>query len=158
VNWFLDHDADPNQRCAFQDCTLSIAVRDASLGIIELLFERGESVERGQLLHYAAQRKREDRVEILRLIFAKNPAFIKGIVNKTKEEDNPEDYCRNNMSGLGTPLHFAAREGFLDAVQFLLQIGANAERQDPQGKTAQDWAGYYQRMVVVEELKNARVL
>ncbi|KAK2763316.1 hypothetical protein FQN54_009952 [Arachnomyces sp. PD_36] len=159
VDWFLDHGADPNERCSFQDCTsLSIAVRDASIAIIKLLFERGGSIERGQLLHYAAQRKGDDRVEVLQFIFAKNPTFIGKTVNKIKDEDNPEDYCRNLFSGLGTPLHYAAREGFLDVVQFLLQNGADTQRQDPQGKIALDWAEYYGHEPVVEELKNPKVV
>ena len=139
MNWFLDHSADPNERCSFQDCTpLSLAVRDAPLAIIMLLFERGGSVERGQLLHYAAQQKREDRMKILQLILAKNPSFIGGMVNKLKDEDSPDDYCRNICSDLDTPLHYAAREGLLNMMQFLLLNGASTQRQDPQGKNAQN--------------------
>lgn len=123
-----------------------------------LLFERGGSVERGQLLHYAAQQKREDRMKILQLILAKNPSFIGGMVNKLKDEDSPDDYCRNICSDLDTPLHYAAREGLLNMMQFLLLNGASTQRQDPQGKNAQNWAEYYKQKPVVEELENAEVL
>lgn len=55
-------------------------------------------------------------------------------------------------------VRFAAKEGFPDVMQFLLQEGSNAHRQDSQGKTAQGWAKYYEHKSVVAKLKNPKVL
>ena len=57
TGWFLNQGADPNAECGSGlDLTpLSIAVADAPFAVISLLFDRGGSIEHGQLLHSEAQ-------------------------------------------------------------------------------------------------------
>lgn len=70
--YFLRNGADPNARCAILDITpLSYALVSASMSTIQLLFDHDGSVHAGQLLHYAALRKSEDRLRVLELLLQK---------------------------------------------------------------------------------------
>jgi ankyrin repeat protein len=51
-----------------------------------------------------------------------------------------------------SPLIWAAKEGHLQMVDYLLMAGANASLQDHQGKTALDWARQMQHQAIVQTL------
>jgi len=58
-----------------------------------------------------------------------------------------------------TPLHYAASYGRLDAVEFLLQNGADARVKSSSGHTAKDYARvrYYTDVVRIIEMYDVRV-
>jgi ankyrin repeat protein len=56
---------------------------------------------------------------------------------------------------LMTPLHLAAREGFLDACHLLLNYGADTRVRDKRGWTALQWAQALHRDAVAELLKSS---
>ncbi|KAF2760486.1 ankyrin, partial [Pseudovirgaria hyperparasitica] len=135
VEWFLDHHADPNRRCAWDMTPTSQAMYTASLETIEYLFSRGADVRQGQLLHHAVLRAKPGALELVRrLVDCGAP------VNKIKYEDDLTTYRERVPFGLGTPLHRAAEFGKTEIVMLLLEKGADPLKLDSKGKTARFWA------------------
>ncbi|KAG0157525.1 hypothetical protein PDIDSM_4710 [Penicillium digitatum] len=119
LKWFLNHGADPKKRCRIRNCTsLSYAVRDGPFNAIKILFESGGQVQDGQLLHYAVMRTKNDSHAVLELIYDQDSDYNKQCVNRMIDEGTPE-YSMNERSGLGTPVHYAARSGSAEMVIFL---------------------------------------
>lgn len=112
--WFLDHVADPNRQCSIDVTPLSMAVANAPFSIIQTLFGRGGDVQNGELLQHALDRQ-ADVVDVLAFLLEKGASL-----NKTMYQDHPWAWRIFLFSGLGTPLHKAAKLGKLDAVEFLL--------------------------------------
>lgn len=113
---------------------LSIAVQNAPLRVIKILFEPLGSVQNGQLLHHAARRKFNDSGEICRYILERcGDAFG---VNDTMYQHHAMSYESLKVVGLGTPLHEAARGGRPEAALVLLEYGADPMVLDSNGRTA----------------------
>ncbi|KAJ5741110.1 hypothetical protein N7493_000982 [Penicillium malachiteum] len=137
TKWFLAHGANPNQRSDVNtDCTpLSIAFMEASFEIIQALLKHGASLQHGQVLHYAAMRKLDDRLEVLKYLLDRNHS-----PNAIMYQNCGNDYYFHMYSGIGTPLHHAVANGLLDSVKLLVQYGALPRMRDPMGQTPTDWA------------------
>ena len=145
--WFLAHGANPNQRCGKDRTPLSTAFEVASFEIIQKLLERGADVFQGQVLHYAARRRLDDRLRVLDFLLEKGVP-----INNIMFQDSDEYY--SNMFGcIGTPLHYAADAGLLDSVKLLVERGASARIRDPAGQIALDWAEYNNHKAVTEFLR-----
>lgn len=69
-----------------------------------------------------------------------------------------DNYEQEKYSGLGTPLHSAARKGRLDIVEMLLAKGADPLVKDSRGKLAIELAEYYGFGLVVARLRRLSVL
>jgi ankyrin repeat protein len=121
----------------------------APFSTIKVIFNRGGTIHKGQLLHYAAMRLLEDRVEVLKFLFSKGLSSVNNIMY----QDRPEAYIQNMYSGLGTPLHFAAGRGLLDVVELLIERGADPRTKDPTGMLAVDWANYRDHQGVAKFLQ-----
>lgn len=155
VSWFLDHGADPNAR-NMRDCTpLSWAVHHGPFSVIKLLFSKGGSIEHGQLLHWAVQRKLPDRLIIIRFLFEKG---VKDSINKVMLQDDLEAYCINMYGGISTPLSHAAAAGNLDVVKFLVENGADPLVKDPSLRIPLDWALSENHTEVAEFLRPLSIL
>jgi ankyrin repeat protein len=119
--WFLSHGADPNAQCDFDETPLSAAVMRALRDIIELLFQHGGSIEKGQLPHCAVHRHKPARLDIIRMLLDKGCN-----TNAIGYENHSESYKHYNwLFGLGTPLYEAAEYNHLAVVELLLANGAN---------------------------------
>lgn len=119
--WFLANGADPNARRKFDKTPLSLAVSWAPRDIIELLFQHGGSVKKGQLLHSAVHRRKPDCLDIIRMLLEKGCA-----INAIRYQNHNVSYENYNLLfALGTPLHEAAECGRLTMVEFLLSNGAD---------------------------------
>ncbi|PYI32281.1 ankyrin [Aspergillus indologenus CBS 114.80] len=150
TKWFLDHGANPNQRCnAYRDCTpLSIAFREAEPPTIKLLLDYGASLQHGQVLHYAAMRELDDRLDVLKYLLQEGLP-----VNDIMYQNCGDEYYFNMYSGIGTPLHYAAARGLLDSARLLIENGASPLVKDPAGKVALEWAEYNGQTNVAEFLR-----
>ncbi|EGC47853.1 ankyrin repeat protein [Histoplasma capsulatum var. duboisii H88] len=157
LEWFLKHGANPNKRCHVRDCTpLSFAVLEGSLEVMKILLENGRSSSQGQLLHYAAMRKTTDSLAVLEYIYNKCLEINASNINKLLDQGSPEYFAMNRRAGLGTPLHYAARAGSLDSVQFLVGKGGNPWILDPYRRTACGWAIYGEQEHVAQYLQSLR--
>jgi hypothetical protein len=114
---------------------LSIAFKEAPFTAIQLLLEHGGSLKHGQVMHYAAMRELDDRLEVLQYLLDRGHS-----VNDIMYQSCGDEYYFHMYSGIGAPLHYAAGKGLLDSVKLLIQHGALPQTRDPLGQTAADWA------------------
>lgn len=147
--WFLSHGADPNARCDFDKTPLSIAVVSAPRDIIELLFQHGGSIDKGQPLHNAVHRREPDGPEIIQLLLDKG-CDINAILYQNHNKSF--DYY-NILSALGTPLHEAAEYGRLAMVELLVANGANPLLRDTWGQLPIDRARSKRHNAIVNLLR-----
>jgi hypothetical protein len=112
---------------------------NASFSTIKLLFDRGGSVQHGQLLHFAAKRTQPDHVEVLDFILSKG---VPGM-NKRMHQHRPANYYMQECVGLSTPLEWAATAGLLDTVQHLLRHGADPSIKNSRGGLRIKSAAYH---------------
>lgn len=133
--WLLDHGADLNRGCDLDLTPMSMAIHDAPLPMIDMLFKRGADIRRGQLLHHAVLRKKAGDLQLVRkLVEAGAP------IDEVKYENDPTSYQKRYVFGLGTPLHRAAECNKHDIVEYLLLKGADPLRLDTKGFTPRYWA------------------
>lgn len=137
--WFVDHGADPNAECDFDFTPLSVAMVSASFATIKLLFDRGGSVEHGQLLHYAARRNIPDRIRTIDFLLSKGAPGM----NRLLHQHRPANYLSLESAGLSTPLGMAAREGTLDIARHLLKCGADPTIRNSLGELPIEIAEYH---------------
>ena len=140
MQWFLDHGADPNAESEMDSTPLSRAVRCAPFHIIVLFFDIGgpSSIEHGQLLHHAVYRDLPDRLKVIEYVLMKG-ALPK--INNLKYHDRPRLAEEENwVIGAKTPVHWAAMNGKLDVVKYLVMRGANPTIRDGKGRLAIDEA------------------
>ena len=119
-----------------------MAVLHDLIHIIELLLKRGATSLHGQLIHYAACRKGDDRLEVLELLLSHGAPDLDEIMY----HKSPESFNMFKDFGLGTPMHLASENEHTDIVQYLLARGVNATTRDSCGRTPLDHAqrnGYF---------------
>lgn len=127
--WFLAHGADPNASCPMASTPLSVAVRDAPFSVVEMLLAHGGNVERGQLLHWAVGRRLDDRTTMIEFLLQKGLP-----INAVEYHDRPDVYLlRQDVFGIGTPLHSAANIGAEDSLRVLISHGARLDIKDSHG-------------------------
>lgn len=70
TKWFLNHGANPNQRCPqYTDrTTLSVAFEIAPTSTIKILLANDASLQAGQVMHYAAMRELDGRLSVLQFL------------------------------------------------------------------------------------------
>ncbi|KAF2770791.1 ankyrin [Teratosphaeria nubilosa] len=153
VAWFLQHRADPNKACQIGTTPLSTAVYLASRTIIEMMLSvlcpnpKTQRL-RGELLHMAACRADPEAASIVQLMLDLHPD-----VNARQWEQEPLAYATYKVTGLGTPLHCAARTGIPRVAQTLLEHGADVKICDTRGQTALQVAEAYGNTAVAEVLR-----
>ena len=75
-------------------------------------------------------------------------------INAIKWSHNSQSYQDFILFGLGTALHYAAKGGFVDRVQMLLERGARIDILDSTGQTALDLARAYKKEGTARLLAN----
>lgn len=136
--------------CGLDITPLSIAVRDAPFDVIRILFDNGGSIENGQLLHFAAKRVLPDRIKVFEYLLDRGAS-----INGTMFQDCGESHEQERYSGLGTPLHSAAKTGHLDMVEMMLLKGADPLIKDSTGRLAIEGAEHYGLSAVAARLRSA---
>jgi hypothetical protein len=104
------------------------AVSSAPLSAIKTLFAHG--AKSLNTLQTIAESRQEGRVEVMKYLLDQGAE-----INARKWEDHPETWENFEMLGLGTALHYAARNGDSKTVSFLLDRGARVEIGDSIGET-----------------------
>jgi ankyrin repeat protein len=145
---FLERNANPNARCKFDITPFSLAVQEAPIEIIQLLFEHGASINAGQPLHYAVRRKSNDRSVVIQSLISKGAC-----VNAVMFQDHLPSFYHFESLGLGTALHSAARYGDRQAVQLLLESGADPSIKDTRNQLPIQLARLGNHMEIVKMLE-----
>lgn len=153
LQWLLDHGADLNA-CPPCDGTtpMSYVVQLCPPAIIQQLLEDPRhlvDVNKSEVLHYALART-TDVVPVLAMLLDYGAP-----INACLYANNPGALRMLFFYPRGTPLHKAADEGRLDAVQFLLSRHADVMIRDAKGRTALDYAETNGHTAVVALLKSA---
>ncbi|EHY52408.1 uncharacterized protein HMPREF1120_00621 [Exophiala dermatitidis NIH/UT8656] len=146
---FLSKNADPNAQCRFDMTPLSVAVLEASLEIIQLLFDHGASCDYGQPLHWATRRSSADRLDVAQSLLLRGAR-----INEIEYQSHPTSFQYCDFMALGTPLHGAAERGDAEMVEFLLNNGADATIRDTFGERAIERAARNNHPEVVRLLNN----
>lgn len=137
--------------CKMDITPLSVAVQDAPLPILSILFDYSTHPQHGQLLHHAARRTSDDCFEVMKLVLDRYSSEV----NKVMYEDHAFSFEIRKCVGLGTPLHEAARYGRPEVVSALLKYGANVQALDTCGQTAIRQAEMSQNYAVLDVLRHS---
>ena len=120
MQWLIDRGADIKTRSFFDSSTLSKAIVHGNMDVVHFLLAQEEDINRGDLLHCAAQRENQHEGAML----------VEELVEMGAEIDAHrylhEDAIRfRYFSLLGTPLHTSCHEMNFPIAKALLDHGAN---------------------------------
>ena len=138
LTYLLEHGGDPGRSMEspkhyFCFLPLEFAAMSSTETIARLLIEHGATLKHTAALQLAARRRRE-RLEMVRLLVEA------GIDVNGVEDDTSVNQYGVNPAAQETALHSAARGGYKDVIEFLLEHGADPEKKDASGYTAVDRA------------------
>jgi ankyrin repeat protein len=120
MQWLIDRGANIKARSSLGSSTLSKAIVHGNIDVVHYLLAQQEDVNRGDLLHCAAERENQDEGAML----------VKELVEMGAKVD-AHRYLHDDalkfryFSRLGTPLHTACYEKNLLVAKALLDHGAN---------------------------------
>lgn len=131
----------------------SDAIEHAPFRIIHLFFQRGGSIEKGQLIHHAVRRK-SDEIEVVDLLLQKGASL-----NTIMYSNDPQSYSQWVLFGIGTPLHTAVHMRKVKLLSHLLDKGADPSIKDTRDQTPLDCVKEYGnddgRIEIIRLLENA---
>lgn len=135
VSVLIDYGANPDDRGRYGLTALHYAVRGGKLPLIQLLLERGASVEAQDdggltpLVHLSKTRSKADPIPVMELLAAHGASL------------DSRDESQNTLL-----MHFA-RQGKVEPVRWLLEHGADRDARNKGGKTAAEIARRHSEIV-----------
>ncbi|KAK7293785.1 hypothetical protein RJT34_16659 [Clitoria ternatea] len=132
VALLLEHGANPNMQDSDGNVPLWEAMKGAHKSIVKLLIDNGANISSANVGHFACVAVEKNNLELL-----KDIAQCGG------------DITRSTSSGT-TALHYAVVDGNVEIVKFLLEQGANIDKEDGNGLTPRSLAD----QLVNEEIQN----
>lgn len=108
----------------------------ASLPIVKLLYALGASHR--DVLQSAAESNAEGRLQVMEYLLNDGAD-----INEVKWKHHQKSYENFGALELGTALHYAAKNGYVDKVELLLRRGARVDVLDSTRKTALELAREY---------------
>jgi hypothetical protein len=136
TRWLLRKGASADARGEFDVTPVSVAICRAPMSTIKLLLDRSSSgIQRGQLLHFAMQRRGEDSLEVVELLLN-----LGCPIDSIWFRNDDRSWLEWGIGEAGTALFNAAEQGRDDIVAYLLSRGANPTIVSNRGRTALDVA------------------
>lgn len=145
----LDNGAPADAKGVHDTTPTSMAIKYAPMTTVEMLLNRNNSIERGQLLHFAVRREGEDSLEAVELLL--NLGFP---INRIRVNYHMKHRPLGRENEVGTSLFIAAHLGRDDTVTYLLSRGANATIKPNEGRTALDAAEIKGRSSTIQILRD----
>jgi ankyrin repeat protein len=122
MQWLISLGADVNARSIFDQSTLSKAIVDGEMKVVDFLLAQEKDID-SDLLHCAAQRSNRVEGAIIATKLAERGARV-----DAHHYDNSNEMLRNRwFSKRGTPLHTACSEENIPVAEVLLRHGANPD-------------------------------
>lgn len=160
MRWMLEHGADSNAPPLPGQTVdlLTLAAARCPPSTVRLLVEHGARTKGTQALHAAATTSATEidegnfkpdpsRVDILKILLDHG-------ADANEMEVDPKGLGRPRASCTGTPLHRAVKDGSVEAVQCLLNYGADVSSPSWSGMTAMETANMYRRQDIVDALQD----
>lgn len=123
AHWLLGRGADPNAPCDIDLTPLSVAVRDASIPVIELLLQHAQHRHNGHLVFYATQRPDvNESTRSIRLLHQWNKPIDEILHHDRRSYHFRAQFVR------GTPLYYACKERRFGVAQTLIELGADPDK------------------------------
>ena len=148
--WLLERGADLNKSDYLDITPLSIAVETAAPDLLQELLDHSGDVTRGEVLQYALDRK-TDVVTVLGMLLDNGPPL-----DAVMYESHHGSLQLNFFFERHTPLCKAAAIGNAEALQLLLERGADPSVQNSKGRTplqCAEKAGHKEIAEVLEQWK-----
>ena len=126
---------------------------EATLSVVKLLRHYGADYTRTNALHYAAEGTKPGRLKVMAYLIHE----VGFLINQLELEYFPivyRDYFRNV---LGTALHSAVKRKFEKTVKFLLENGADRNKEDTDGLKPIDLARQYDFEAGIQLLQHCLV-
>ncbi|KAI9884118.1 MAG: hypothetical protein M1823_004089 [Watsoniomyces obsoletus] len=136
LRWFLENGADPNLHGTKNQCALDQAALHLKQTSVEMLLNHGADLDRSSGLHIVAGARYigTEYVSMLGFLLDRGAK-----INQLEHQASPEYFEKvKDQQPLGTPLHYAARRGRKDRVEFLLDRGADPNIRDTAGRLPVD--------------------
>lgn len=123
MQWLISKGADVNALSMFDQSTLSKAIVDGAMEVVDFLLAQEEDINRSDLLHCAAQRSNKMDGAVIATKLLERGA----IVDAHRYDNNDEAIRYRWFSKRGTPLHTACSEENIPVAEVLLRYGANPD-------------------------------
>ncbi|KAF8063397.1 ankyrin repeat-containing domain protein [Lyophyllum atratum] len=143
LKWVLAQGANPNLHHTGMRSALDLAVINSSAEAAQLLIQHGANVKNTNALKAAAWYGNLDMITLL----------LEAGADVNEIPDYEQMLRSEREDGLGTALHEAAEGGQKEAVELLLERGADPSLKNSVGKTALDIAKEKQQVAVIEVLE-----
>ncbi|CZT44840.1 uncharacterized protein RSE6_05081 [Rhynchosporium secalis] len=128
--------------CSWDFTPMFEAMCQASLDTIKLLFERGGNIDSGQLLHNAVQRVAPDAIELIGMLLDEG-----ALINDIQYKNFTPSWRDRCLFRRGTRLHYAAQDGLVKLVSFLLSRGADTTILNTKGRTVLQSAEHHGQLL-----------
>lgn len=122
MQWLISQGADVNARSAFDQSTLSKAIVDGDMKVVDFLLPQEKDID-SDLLHCAARRRNQVEGAIIATSLLERGARV----NSLHYDNNYEMFRNRWFSKRGTPLHTACSEQNVPVTEVLLRHGADPD-------------------------------
>lgn len=142
LTYLLEHGGDPGRSLESPKHFLSfLPLEFVAFSSTEtnarLLIEHGATLKHTGALQLAARSRRRERLDMVRLLVEAG-IDVNGMVYE--DDTSADQQYLVNPAARETALHSAARNGYKDVVEYLLEHGADPEKKNVSGHTAVDCA------------------